>query len=371
MAGELILVVEDNLSLLEGVHDLLEVSGFRVLAAPGAAPALELLEHNRPDLIISDIMMPGMDGYQFFEEVRLRADLAEVPFIFLTARGGKEEVRRGKEMGVDDYITKPFEEEDLLVAVRSKLLRRREIRQHREEQFAGLKRTILATLSHEFRTPLTYIINYSDMLGKEGADLGSEDFRQFMHGIRRGADRLHRLVLDFMTLVELETGEAETLFQFRRRVIDDLGPWLRTQARAFETTAKSRGLVLGIEVPDTLPPILADEIYLGNAIGRLLDNAVKFSRTGAGKIWFRAEVHEGRLRIQVEDQGVGIREEELGSLFQVFHQVDRSRQEQQGTGSGLAICKGIVELHGGRVSARSKLGVGSTFIIELPTILTG
>jgi signal transduction histidine kinase len=123
-------------------------------------------------------------------------------------------------------------------------------------------------------------------------------------------------------------------------------------------------------VPDILPPILADEIYLGNAIGRLLDNAVKFSRSEAGRIWFRAEAHEGRLRIQVEDQGVGIREEELGSLFQVFHQVDRPRQEQQGTGSGLAICKGIVELHGGRVSTRSKLGVGSTFTIELPTVLS-
>jgi signal transduction histidine kinase len=114
-----------------------------------------------------------------------------------------------------------------------------------------------------------------------------------------------------------------------------------------------------------------DEVYLSNAIGRLLDNAVKFSRGEGGKIWFRAETHEGRLRIQVEDQGVGIREEELGSLFQVFHQVDRSRQEQQGTGSGLAICKGVVELHGGRVSAKSKLGVGSTFTIELPVVLSG
>jgi signal transduction histidine kinase len=371
MAGELILVVEDNLSLLEGVHDLLEVSGYRVLTAPGGPPALTLLERNRPDLIISDIMMPGMDGYELFEKVRARPDLADTPFIFLTARGGKEEVRRGKEMGADDYIIKPFEEEDLLVAVRSKLLRRREIRQQREEQFADLKRTILATLSHEFRTPLTYIINYSDMLGKEGADLSSDEFRQFMHGIRRGADRLHRLVLDFMTLVELETGEAETLFQFRRRVIDDLGPWLRTQARTFEPAARSRGLELVIEVPDELPPIVADETYLGNAIGRLLDNAVKFSRNAKGKIWFRAEGHEGRLRIQVEDQGVGIREEELASLFRVFHQVDRPRQEQQGIGSGLAICKGVIELHGGRVSAKSKVGVGSTFTIELPAVLSG
>src|SRR3972149_7111456 len=153
-------------------------------------------------------------------------------------------------------------------------------------------------------------------------------------------------------------GVGATLF--RRRVIDEIGPWLRTQARAFEARATRRGLALVIDVPDSLPPIVADEIYLGNAIGRLLDNAMKFSRTETGKIWFRAETHESRLRIQVEDQGVGVREEELGSLFQVFHQVDRSRAEQQGIGSGVALCKGVVELHGGRGGGQRQMDVGST-----------
>ncbi len=366
MAGDLILVVEDNALLLEGIRDLLEVSGYRVLMAGDAVQALALLEHNHPDLIVSDIMMPGMDGYELYEQVRLRPDLLDTPFVFVTARGEKADIRRGKELGADDYITKPFEEEDLLVVVRAKLARRQALKQQREDQFGELKRTIVATLSHEFRTPLTYVINYSEMLGSQGGQIDPDDFRQFMQGIRRGAERLHRLVLDFITLVELETGEAESTYQLRRRVIDDISPWLRTVVRRHQDAAEARHLRLEIDVPDDLPPVLADEVYLANAIGRLLDNAVKFSKPTSERIRVWAEADGTSLRLSVEDQGVGIRQEELVSLFVLFRQIDRPKQEQQGTGSGLAICKGIVEIHGGEVEVSSVYGVGSTFTIQLP-----
>jgi signal transduction histidine kinase len=366
MAGDLILVVEDNTLLLEGIRDLLEVSGYRVLMAGDAVQALALLEHNHPDLIVSDIMMPGMDGYELYEQVRLRPDLLDTPFVFVTARGEKADIRRGKELGADDYITKPFEEEDLLVVVRAKLARRQALKQQREDQFSELKRTIVATLSHEFRTPLTYVINYSEMLGSQGGQIDPDDFRQFMQGIRRGAERLHRLVLDFITLVELETGEAESTYQFRRRVIDDISPWLRTVVRRHQEAAEARHLRLEIDVPDGLPPVLADEVYLANAIGRLLDNAVKFSKPTSERIRVWAEADGTSLRLSVEDQGVGIRQEELVSLFALFRQIDRPKQEQQGTGSGLAICRGIVEIHGGKVEVDSVYGVGSTFTIQLP-----
>ena len=366
MAGDLILVVEDNTLLLEGIRDLLEVSGYRVLMAGDAVQALALLEHNHPDLIVSDIMMPGMDGYELYEQVRLRPDLLDTPFVFVTARGEKADIRRGKELGADDYITKPFEEEDLLVVVRAKLARRQALKQQGEDQFSELKRTIVATLSHEFRTPLTYVINYSEMLGSQGGQIDPDDFRQFMQGIRRGAERLHRLVLDFITLVELETGEAESTYQFRRRVIDDISPWLRTVVRRQQEAAEARRLRLEIDVPDGLPPVLADEVYLANAIGRLLENAVKFSKPTSERIRVWAVADGTSLRLSVEDQGVGIRQEELVSLFALFRQIDRPKQEQQGTGSGLAICRGIVEIHGGKVEVDSVYGVGSTFTIQLP-----
>src|SRR5438067_991075 len=118
-----LLVVEDDSALLEGLRDILELSGYTVLTARNGLEGLAVLQAQVPDLIVSDINMPRMDGYQFYGRVRAQSEWVSVPFIFLTAKGEKTDVRQGKLLGADDYITKPFEEVDLLVAVQSKLNR--------------------------------------------------------------------------------------------------------------------------------------------------------------------------------------------------------------------------------------------------------
>lgn len=366
MTKPLIMVVEDNLAMLDGLRDLLEIAEYRVSTASGGDEALEMLKEVKPDLIISDIMMPGMDGYRFHSLVRERPDLLTVPFIFLTARGEKADIRRGKEVGVDDYITKPFDEEDLLIAVRSKLARWRDLRQVQEEQLADLKQKLLVTMSHEFRTPLSYIINYSEILDQEEGQINSEEFSQFMRGIQRGASRLYTLVEDFIKLVEIETGEAERTYFRRRQSIADTSAWLRVVARTHLLNAESHGLELVLDVPDELPELIVDEGYLADAIGRLMQNAIKFSQPNSKWVRFHARASDDKFLISVQDQGIGIKESELANLFNVFHQIDRAKQEQQGTGSGLAICMGIVAMHGGIVHVESEYGVGSMFTIELP-----
>ncbi len=366
MDKALILVVEDDLALLEGIRELLEISGYDVLTAANGREAIEKLDQARPDLIVSDIMMPEMDGYAFHAEVRKRQDLIAVPFIFLTARGEKMDIRRGKSVGADDYITKPFDDEDLLVAIESKLSRWAGLRRYREEEISDLKHRILLTLSHEFRTPLTYIINYADMLNMGDPSVTEDDFREFMDGIRRGARRLNKLVEDFLILVELETGEAVEAYLYRRQPIDDTSAWLRVVARRFQSRADARGLELKLDIPDGLPTLIADEAYLADALGRLIDNAIKFSTDTSQRVSIQARAEGDRLRVAVIDEGRGIRADRLEELFDVFEQVDREYHEQQGTGSGLAICRGIVEIHGGEVGAESQEGKGSTFWILLP-----
>ncbi len=366
MDKPLILVVEDDFALLEGIRELLELSDYRVIPASNGIEALDLLNRYRPDLIVSDIMMPEMDGYEFHEKVRERVDLLTVPFIFLTARGEKVDIRRGKSMGADDYITKPFDDEDLLVAVGAKLSRWQSLRDMQDEEIADLKHKILLTLSHEFRTPLTYIINYAEILDMGDEDLSSEDFKEFMQGIRRGAVRLNTLVEDFLALVELQTGEATQAYYYRRGRIEDPAAWLRIQARHVEASARQSNLDLVVKVPEDLPSFVADEAYLSDALRRLIDNAIKFSHEKSKKITFSAQAEEGEIAIMIKDEGIGIPEDELEDLFNIFHQIDRAKTEQQGTGSGLAIVKGIIDIHGGRIEVDSKPDKGSTFTIYLP-----
>ena len=366
MTNPLILVVEDDLALLEGVAELLKLSDYRVLMATNGQEALDLLDEQRPDLIVSDIMMPEMDGYAFHKAVRQRPEMFTIPFIFLTARGEKRDIRKGKASGVDDYITKPFDDEDLLVAVESKLKRWAGIQRQRDEEIEDVKHRILLTLSHEFRTPLTYIINYADMLNATDPASSREEFQEFMQGIRRGAKRLNKLVEDFLVLVELETGEAKDAYIYRRQEFDDTSAWLRVVTRRFQPDADAKGLELILDIPDELPPIVGDEIYLTDAIGRLLENAIKFSRDESEWVKVCAGHSDGYLRIDIHDQGIGVPPESVESLFDLFHQLNREEMEQQGTGAGLAICKGIVEIHGGRVALESVQDEGSTFTIMLP-----
>lgn len=366
MHKPIILVVEDNLTLLEGLKDLLEIAGYRVATAVNGREALELLNEITPDLIISDIMMPRIDGYEFQSKVRERTELLGVPFIYLTARGGKSDIRLGKELGADDYITKPFDEEDLLVAVRSKLSRWEDLRKVRDDQIANLKQKILLTMSHEFRTPLSYILNYAEMIEMDEQNVSQEDFREFMQGINKGATRLNRLVEDFILLVELETGEMEKAYQSRRAEVPDTSAWLRVVGCRSQDAAEAKGLDLIFDVPDDLPPLVVDEKYMADAIGRILENAIKFTTPTSEWVRMSAEADDNKLRVIIEDQGVGIPENEIVSLFNIFHQIDRAKHEQQGTGSGLAICMGIVTIHGGQITVESEPGVGSVFTIELP-----
>lgn len=366
MDKPLIMVVEDDFALLEGIRELLELTNYQVIPASNGVEALKLLNRHRPDLIVSDIMMPEMDGYEFHSKVRERVELLTVPFIFLTARGEKVDIRRGKSLGADDYITKPFDDEDLLVAIEAKLTRWQSLREVQDEEIADLKHKILLTLSHEFRTPLTYIINYAEILEMGDEDLTSEDFSDFMKGIRRGAVRLNSLVEDFLALVEIQTGEAQQAYYYRRNRIEDSAAWLRIQAKQAEPQAEGAKLELMLDVPDELPSFVVDEVYLSDAIRRLMDNAIKFSGEKSEKVMFSAQEVDGEIVLQFEDHGVGIPEEDIDNLFNIFHQIDRAKSEQQGTGSGLAIVDGIVKIHGGRIEVESQLGVGSTFKVFIP-----
>lgn len=364
-----ILVVEDDVHLMEGIRDILEINEYKVLTATHGKEGLEVLEQQSvpPDLIVSDIMMPSMNGYEFFEAVRAKNTWITIPFIFLTAKGERDDIHRGKRMGAEDYVVKPFSADDLLVAVSAKLDRKRQLDAAAQGGIAEIKRNILTILNHEMRTPLTYVVAYADMLGRDGPDLGLEDMRNFLRGINAGANRLRHLVESFILLVELETGEASNIFEVRSQPMMDFSAVLQSVRQKYTDIAEENGIRLEVEAPDELPPVTVDHEYLSAAIECLVDNAIKFTDEPGHTVTVRiAPSEDGGVEIAVSDEGRGIPPHELEHIFESFYQIDRERFEDQGAGSGLAIVKAVARLHQGTIDVSSTPGEGSTFTIKLP-----
>jgi signal transduction histidine kinase len=359
-----ILVVDDDAAVVDTLREILEEAGYRVTTAGSGRQALTALERFTPQLVVSDIRMPEMDGYRLYAEVRARPQYVGLPFIFLSGLGGEADIREGRKMGVDDYLVKPVGEADLLAAVRGRLERRAQLEGALERQLDEVKRSILSTLNHEFRTPLTYLTGYAEML-RESAPEG-ELLRQSVDGVLEGAKRLRGLVEDLLMLVDLQSGMAQRVFEREKRLVEDLPGILRAALAEEEPRASARGVRLAAEIPSELPAFHGHRELLSQAVTRLLDNAIKFSKKEGGRVVLSAKAIARHVAIAVADEGIGMPAEELGKISSMFYQIDRARMEQQGSGSGLTIVQGIVTMHGGTLTVTSEVGVGSTFRIDLP-----
>jgi signal transduction histidine kinase len=369
MGQKHILIVEDDEALLNGVRDLLEVEGYRVSSAPDGVAALELLESlpQRPDLIVSDIRMPNMDGYELLSRVRARQEWMSIPFIFLTARGEKEDIRIGKLHGVDDYIVKPFDFKDLLVSVQACLTRYSMLNTWQESRMEALKRQIIVLLNHEFRTPLQFIVAYADLMASTSTLAHSEELRQYVDGILIGGERLSRLVESFLTLVELESGYGAKVYEQRKGMIINLRELVLEAVKGLRYQIAERDVEVDLNVDRDLPPVMGDRAYLEIAFRHLIENAVKFSpKNKQAKVNVTLSVDGGYVCLSVRDWGQGIPSEELDRLFELFYQFNREQYEQQGIGAGLAIVRHVANLHNGRIEVESEVGQGSCFRFLMP-----
>jgi signal transduction histidine kinase len=364
-------MVDDDDILRAGVRDLLELSGYIVYTAADGAQALQLLEHiaQLPHLIISDIRMPSMDGYEFLDTVRSRPEWLSIPFIFLSAKGEKEDVWQGRLRGADDYIIKPFEFQDLLVAIQSSLKRHEELIAVQEARLESLKSRILHILNHEFRTPLTYIVAYADLMAESPSFKHSEELRGYIDGILQGNERLTKLIGNFLMLAELESGLAEKIYERRKALVDNLDELLKETIEKFTEKAKAKKVTINLHVGKPIPTITGDAIYLKAALEQLLDNAIKFSPANKhATVSISLETVKSWASIVICDQGPGISIEQHEQLFSAFYQIDRDVKEQGGTGAGLAIVRHIATMHGGQIILETPpQGGGCCFKLNLPT----
>lgn len=372
-----ILFVEDNRDLRKNAALVLELEGYQVQVARDGREALDLLDSGLvPDLIVSDIMMPRMDGYEFFEAVRQLPHLTAVPFIFLTARGSRRDISTGRMMGADDYLVKPFEPEDFIIAVQNKLKRTAAIRAQAVTGLDDARRMLIQLLSHELRTPLTYVTGGFALLAEEletqQAPGSSDDIRISLDLIQSGTLRLNRLAEQMVLYSQLISGyvaqqisemseeqELEFIVQDALELLNKFAQNRRVTLRTIHTSPPDRpAFVSGVKD------------LLVTALSEIIRNAVQYSHEG-GEVEIHFGAPGGHAEIVVTDRGLGIDTRDLANVWDVLIQSGRDRNEQQGIGMGLPIARGIIEAHGGQVALRSAEGEGTQVTLRLPAVVHG
>jgi two-component system phosphate regulon sensor histidine kinase PhoR len=226
-----------------------------------------------------------------------------------------------------------------------------------------MRSDFVANVSHELRTPLTSIRGFAETL-LDGAYEDPATARKFLMIINKEAERLSRLIDEILNLSRIE--DEKFVLNYEEFSISDI---IQRTAAIVQTRAAEKNLTINIDVPDDLPAVQGDPDMIRQVLLNLVDNAINYTQPG-GTVLVRASVEQGELRVDVQDNGIGITPENLSRLFERFYRVDKARsREMGGTGLGLAIVKHIVEVHKGKVQVESKVGRGSTFSFRLP--LTG
>jgi len=363
LTGAKLLLVDDTPANLKVLGDLLEAEGYDLALASDGPLALKIAQRLRPELILLDVMMPGMDGYEVCRRLQADAELASIPVIFITAKDQTEDLVTGFEVGGLDYITKPFRDVEVLVRVQTQIRLHRmsaqiQAQNRALEEASRLKSDYLARMSHDLRTPMNAIIGYTRILLRHARDdLAPRQYRN-LENIRLCADNLLELLNDILDLAKIESGHLDLHLE-----PVDLHPLMQGCLATIEPLVKS-GVEVRSELMD-IGPVLTDADRLRRVLMNLLGNAVKFTETGS--ITLVLACRDSAVELSVEDTGVGIGAEELPHIFDEFRQVKSADPgKPEGSGLGLAIARKSVELLGGTIAVESQVGVGTRFGVRLP-----
>lgn len=360
-----ILVVEDNVDLNMAICEILESFDFQVFSTKDGFEARDWLQEQKPDMILCDIMMPGMDGYTLLRHTRSDAKLRMLPFIFLTARTSMADRRKAKEIGIEDYLTKPVDSNDLLVAINNALRRSELMQEEMRQQMAGLRDRIVAILQHEFRTPLTFVLGYAEyLLDVTSGDFSTDELRTSATAILDGGRRLQQLIETFLLLAELQNRTLD-----EREVANSQAWQLLSDVRnEMSPRADDVGLKMLLSTQHRDVHTLLDAEMIREALRRLVDNAIRYRRPDSTQIELSIEIAptETYVGLRVRDEGRGIPAEQINGFATPFEQVDRDNRTEPGAGLSLALIRHVAHLHGGTLEIQSELGVGSTITLWVP-----
>lgn len=389
-----ILVVDDNARNLQLIASVLGKAGYKINAVNSGDKALQYLERRQPDIILLDIMMPGLNGFDVCRQLKEKPDLADIPVIFLTAKSDGNDLVEGFRAGAVDYITKPFNSDEVLVRLANHLQLRQahyelekknaELLKARQASEADARRLkalnaekdrFFSILAHDLRGPFSGYMGLTEVLANHAAELSQEEILEYSGALHNAASNVYKLLLNLLEWSRLQMGSLD--FNPKPlRVKEQLHDTLSMAGRM----AADKEINFSYDIPEMLAA-KADGYMLESIMRNLLTNAVKFThphgnivvnaRSMPPEVKPENEGEEmGEIYIEVADTGMGIPQELQEKLYRIDENISRpGTQGEESTGLGLLLCRDMVVKNGGRLHLESEENKGTKFWFTLPAAL--
>ena len=356
-----ILIVEDTLTIREEIHDILVMEGYTVFEAENGSIGFEIALKKHPDLIISDILMPKLNGFEMYKKLQNNKTTKLIPLIFLSAKAEKSDIRAGMNLGAEDYLTKPIDVEDLLNTVKIKIDKKLLLAQETIDKTTTISAILqqqkkeldnyAQLISHELKTPLR---NISDMLiwirEELAHPISSENSINSIELLEKKVERMELL------LIKIEQYKNIRSSSFKKNKIN-----LNTIAKKVIAKLQVPSHIK-IEIKNKLPTLFADEIMLEKVFEILIQNALDHIDKKKGLILLACETTEEDYLFSIKDNGIGIKTKYHEKIFEMFQTIDSNNS----TGIGLSIVKKIISYYNGEVKVESKTNKETIFYFSLP-----
>lgn len=357
-----ILAVDDTRDNLILVQTILESEGYEIDLVTDGLTALQKIEQSPPDLILLDVMMPGIDGYEVTRRIRNNSELGYIPILLITAFH-ESSVVEGLDAGADDFIRKPFDTDELLARVRSLLRLKHSVDE--QQKMVRQREDFVSRLTHDLRTPLVAADRMLMLFQQETFCKISPEMKQAIAVMIRSNQNLMQMVNTLLEVYRFEAGkktlnlEQCNLKQIAEEVISELIPLAEEKHLTIKLNTHQLNEHGGV--------VLGDPLELRSVVNNLVGNAIKFTDTGGIEIRIfetsSSANEKAEVVIEVEDTGYGVAPEDQNSIFERFRQ---GKNKRSGSGLGLHLCRRILEAHGGKIQLTSELGKGSIFTVRLP-----
>jgi signal transduction histidine kinase len=360
-----LLIVDDKPENISVLFHFLVNQGFKILIAENGEDGLVNAEEEQPDLILLDVMMPNLDGFETCMRLKKNPKTQDIPVIFMTALSGPVEKVKAFELGAVDYVTKPFQQEEVLARIKTHLTLRK-LQQELEAKNEDLiklnqeKNEFLDIVAHDLRNPLSAIYTAADFMKNKNPDAGSK-INEMAGYILDASKQTLNLIENFLNIKVIESGKEDIEFE-----VVNLMMILQWMVNHYTVIAQKKNITVHFDSEDKQYLAWVNETRVTQVLENLISNAIKYSPHGK-QINIRLSELQCCIRCEVQDQGAGLSESDKKQLFGKFARLSaRPTGQESSVGLGLFIVKKLVEMMNGKIWCESELGQGSTFIVEFP-----